>query len=315
MRVPVDLPARSPGCVDAIGFGLNTVDYLSVVDEYPRMGSKIPIRHFAVSPGGQAATAMVAVSRLGWSAKYIGRFGSDDNGLIGRKSLQVAEVDITDCEIISTAKTAVSLILVSKMTGERTVLWTRDEKVNMRARDVRSEMFLKGRVLLVDCHQTEASAVAARFAKEAGLPTVVDVEKVRPGLENLLKNIDLLITAEEFPLVYTGKPGLGAALQYLQKEFGAKMACATLGAQGSLAVVGDKEIRTPGFDVDVVDTTGAGDVFRGGFISGWLLGENDSSLENVLKYANAVAALKCEKLSGREGIPVRRNVEEFLKSR
>lgn len=314
MRVPVDLPARFPGCVDVIGFGLNTVDYLSVVDEYPKLGSKIPIKQFALSPGGQAATAMVAVSRLGWSAKYIGRFGSDDNGLIGKKSLQMDEVDITDCQTISEAKTAVSVILVSKITGERTVLWTRDEKINMRSKDVRPEMFSKGRVLLVDCHQTEASAVAARFAKEAGIPTVVDVEKVRPGLENLLKNIDLLITAEEFPLAYTGKSGLGTALRYLQKEFGAKMACATLGSQGSLAVVGDKEIRTPGFPVDVIDTTGAGDVFRGGFISGWLLGGNDSLLEEVLKYANVVAALKCQKLGGREGIPVRRDVEDFLRS-
>lgn len=315
MRVPVDLPARSPGWVDVIGFGLNTVDYLSVVDEYPKLGSKIPIKQFALSPGGQAATAMVAVSRLGWSAKYIGRFGGDDNGLIGKKSLQMDEVDITDCQTISEAKTAVSVILVSKITGERTVLWTRDEKVNMHSKDVRPEMFSTGRVLLVDCHQTEASAVAARFAKEAGIPTVVDVEKVRPGLENLLKNIDLLITAEEFPLEYTGKSGLGSALRYLQKEFGAKMACATLGSQGSLAVVGDKEIRTQGFPVDVIDTTGAGDVFRGGFISGWLLGENDSLLEEVLKYANAVAALKCQKLGGREGIPVKRDVEDFLRSR
>tara|TARA_Y100000588_G_scaffold390969_1_gene498198 strand:+ start:1513 stop:2457 length:945 start_codon:yes stop_codon:yes gene_type:complete len=314
MRVPVELPARFPDSVDAIGFGLNTVDYLAVVDQHPRLGSKTPISEFAVSPGGQAATAMVAVSRLGWTAKYIGRFGSDDNGLIGKKSLKDAGVDISDCQTISGAKTAVSLILVSEQSGERTVLWTMDEKVNMSSHDIQENMFSKGRLLLVDCHQTEASATAARFAKKNGLPTVVDVEKVRPGIEKLLENIDLLITAEEFPLEYTGKPGLGVALKYLQQEFGAKMVCSTLGAQGSLALVGNKEIRTLGFSVDVADTTGAGDVFRGGFISGWLLGENRSLLEDVLKYANAVAALKCKTLGGRDGIPSRRDVEEFLRS-
>ena len=126
------------------------------------------------------------------------------------------------------------------------------------------------------------------------------------------REIDIIVTARDFPSALTGRGAPGAALRAMRDTYRPALVCMTLGAEGSLAMAGDVEIRTPGFRVPVVDTTGAGDVFRGGFISGWLLGGDEAEVEDVLRYANAVAALKCRGLGAREASPTPAEVEGLL---
>ena len=102
-----------------------------------------------------------------------------------------------------------------------------------------------GRILLVDCHDTAAATTAARYARKAGIPTVVDVEKICPGIESLLREIDMIITAQDFPAELTGLADVGAALRVMKETFRATLVCATLGEEGSLSVAADGEIRTP----------------------------------------------------------------------
>lgn len=312
VRMPLYLPSRGSRPFDAVGFGLNTTDLLAVVDGHPEPGAKRPIQDLATRPGGQAASAMTACSRLGWTSRYIGRFGDDSNGIAGLQSLQEAGVDVEACEVMTGATNALSLILVDASTGQRTVLWSRHPRLTMTPNTVSRAAVCSGRTLLVDCHDTAAATTAARYARQAGIPTVVDVEKVRPGIESLLQEIDMIIAAQDFPAQLTGIASLGAALRAMKDHFRAPLVCATLGDGGSLAVVADREIRTSGFDVSVVDTTGAGDVFRGGFIAGWLLGGTAATVEDVLRYANATAALKCRALGARAGIPTRAEVAALL---
>ena len=308
----MELPRIGSRRFDAVGLGLNTSDILAVVDGHPGPGEKGPIQKLATRPGGQAATAMTACSRLGWSARYIGRFGDDPNGVAGRQILREAGVDVEACETMPGATNALSLVLVDASTGQRTVLWSRHPSLTMTPDTIAAEAVCSGRVLLVDCHDTAAATAAARSARTAGIPTVVDVEKVRPGIESLLHEIDMIITAQDFPSQLTGTGDLGRALRAMKEGFPATLVCATLGEEGSLAVTDDGEIRTPGFAVSAVDTTGAGDVFRGGFISGWLLGGTAARMEDVLRYANAAAALKCRALGARDGIPTREEVAQLL---
>ena len=168
-----------------------------------------------------------------------------------------------------------------------------------------------GRLLIVDCHETAAATQAARYAREAGVPTIVDVEKVRPGIAELLQQIDVIIAAQDFPCALTGHEDLGRALAAMADEFRATLVCATLGEQGSLARYAGREIRTPAFQVDCVDTTGAGDVFRGAFAAACLKSP-DADVEDLLEYANAVAALNCRALGARGGIPTPGEVDELL---
>jgi sulfofructose kinase len=245
---------------------------------------------------------MVTCARLGWRARYIGRFGGDEHGRISRQSLVEEGVDVSAASTADGATNGFAVILVDGRSGDRTIMWDRHPGLAMTRADVPVDAVRSGRVLLVDCHEADAATHAAQLAREAGVPTVIDVERVRPGISELLEQIDVIIAAADFPGALTGK-SLGEALGALARDFRAALVCATLGREGSLAFCQGREIRTPAFHVPVVDTTGAGDVFRGGFIAGWLLHEGTAEVEELLTYANAVAALKCRMLGARQGIP------------
>ena len=311
MRLP-PLPGPSQP-FDVITLGLNSLDIVAVIPSHPVAGGKTRIERLAHLPGGQSASAAVGVARLGWRAQYVGTFGDDDAARVGIESLQRDRVDTSLVRQVPGATSHTSLVLVDSRTGDRTVIWYRDARLAMGVPDVPVQAIAKGRILLVDDHEPLAATVAARAAREAGVRTVIDVEKLRPGTEELLQHIDIIIAAEAFPSELTGLPDLGAALREMARRFEPSLTCATLGPRGSLSLVDGKEVRTPAFDVHVVDTTGAGDAFRAGFIAGWLRGGSESNVHDVLRYAHGVAALNCRGLGARDGLPRHDEVEELIR--
>ncbi len=311
MRIPFQVPAAGHRSFDVAGLGLNSIDLVAVVAEYPAPNSKQRLQRFARLPGGQIATAMTACVRLGLTAHYIGSFGADAFGAESRASLTGAGVCTDGARVVPGATNQFAIVLVDGKTGERTVLWDRHPGLVMSPDEVPKDAVTSGRMLVVDCHDTAAAAQAARFAREAGIPTVVDVERVRPGIADLLRHIDAIIAAEAFPGELTGFDPPGRALEAMAREFEAPLVCVTLGQEGSLARVAGREIRTPAFAVDCVDSTGAGDAFRGGFAAACLLWP-DADLEDVLRYANAVAALNCRALGARGGLPTADEVNRLL---
>jgi sugar/nucleoside kinase (ribokinase family) len=170
-----------------------------------------------------------------------------------------------------------------------------------------------GRVLLVDCDDIEAATRAAQIARANGVLTVVDVEAVIPGVDELLSLIDVIITSEGFPEQITGEPEQERALAALEARFNPAMVCVTLGPRGSLARVSGQLIATPAFQVTCVDSTGAGDAFRAGFISALVeQGPDDTAL--LLRHANAVAALACRAHGARDGLPRAAEVRALMAS-
>ena len=314
MRIPFAIPLPGDRSFDLVGLGLNSIDLLTVVAEYPASDSKHRIQRFARLPGGQTATALVACSRLGWRTRYIGSFGSDELGRVSRDSLIREGVDVTASRTVDGATNQFAVILVDARTGERTVLWDRHPALALLEGDVPAEAATSGRMLLVDAQEMAASTEAARSARQSGIPTMIDVEEVSPGLGDLLRHIDAIVTAQEFPTMLTGYEDLGRALDAMGREFNAPVACVTLGSQGSLAWAAGHEIRTPAFAVNCVDSTGAGDIFRGAFAAACLRSPH-GHLEDVLRYANAVAALNCRALGARGAIPGPREVEQLLMAR
>ena len=314
MRIPFRIPDSRSRPFDVVGFGLNSIDLLTVVAEYPASNTKQRLQRFARLPGGQIATAMAVCARLGWKARYIGSFGDDEFGALSRESLTSVGVNIDAARTVAGASNQFAVVLVDARSGERTVLWDRHPALAADPNDVSKDAVTSGRILLVDCHETAAAAQAARYAREAGIPTVVDVEKVRPGVADLLQNIDVIIAAQEFPTAFTASEHLGRALEMIGREFGAPLVCVTLGAEGSLAWCNGREIRTPAFPIDCVDSTGAGDAFRGAFASACLR-EPEGYVEDALNYANAVAALNCRALGARGGMPTGDEVDQLLLAR
>ncbi len=314
VRLSLNIPRADERAFDVAGFGLNSVDLLAVVAEHPAVNSKQRLQRATRLPGGQIATAMATCAKLGWRASYVGTFGGDDIGTLSRDSLVDAGVDVAASRTIKSATNQFAIILVDARTGERTVLWDRHPDLAWDPADVPRTAVTAGRLLIVDCHETAAATQAARYAREAGVPTIVDVEKVRPGIAELLQQIDVIITAQDFPCALTGYEDLGRALAVMADEFRAPLVCATLGEHGSLARCGGREIRTPAFQVDCVDSTGAGDVFRGAFAAGCLRAAG-ADVEDILEYANAVAALNCRALGARGGIPTPGEVDDLLGAR
>jgi len=311
VTIPFLVPEPGKRPFDVAGFGLNSIDFITIVAEYPQPNNKQRVERFGRLPGGQIATAMCACAKLGWRATYIGAFGDDEPGAASRKSLTSVGVDGKWSRTVPGATNQFAVVIVDGRTGERTVLWHRDSALVIDPATVPAEAATAGRLLVVDCHETAAATHLARCARANRIPTIIDVEKVRPGIDALLQNIDAIIAAESFPAELTGYDDLGRALEAMAREFNAPLACVTLGADGSLARIAGREVRTRAYRVDCVDSTGAGDAFRGGFAAACLRAP-DAPIEDVLAYANAVAALNCRALGARGGLPTHDEVERLM---
>lgn len=312
MELPIRLLPPATRRFDVVGLGQNSLDLVAHVRPFPVPNRKQRVLGLERLPGGQVASALVCCARLGWRTRYLGTFGGDEAGAVGRASLVAEGVDVSAAATIAEARTRSAIVVVDDESGERTVLWDRDSRLVLGASDVPLDAVTSGRVLLVDAEDVPASAAAAGAARAAGLVTVVDVDAVEPAIETLLAEIDVLIVSEGFPEQMTGLAGTGEALARLDARFRPALACVTLGAAGCLARCGGREIRGPAFRVPVVDSTGAGDAFRGGFISGLLAGCR--TIEDLLRYANGVAALNCRSAGARGGLPRPAEVDALLGS-
>ena len=197
MRLPFSLPEQKD--FDAVGFGLNAVDHLIVVPEYPAFDTKTRFTEYERSAGGQTASAMVALQRLGLKTAYAGRFGSDDDGRFGLLSLEYEGVNLDFAETIEGADNQVAFIIIDSRSGERTIIWDRDERLSYRPDEVPMELATRGRVLHLDAHDPPACAVMARAAREAGAIITADIDNIYEGLPELLPLIDVLITSSAFP--------------------------------------------------------------------------------------------------------------------
>ncbi len=311
MRIPIAIPGAASRPFDVVGLGLNSVDLLTVVAEFPASDTKQRLQRFAKLPGGQIATAMVAVARLGWRARYVGSFGADEFGALSRANLEREGVDLSAARTVPGATNQFAVVIVDARTGDRTVLWDRHPALTMQPKDVPVGPVTSGRVLLVDCYETAAATEAARQARRAGIATMIDVEKVRPGIGDLLQQIDVIIAAQDFPAALTGYEDPARAIEALGREFGAAVVAVTLGRDGSLAWSGGRHIRTRGFSVNCVDSTGAGDVFRGAFAAACLR-DPAGELEDALAFANAAAALSCRALGAQSDIATSDEVDQLL---
>lgn len=293
---------------DVVGMGLNSVDFVCLVPEFPTSNSKMRIHRFEKSGGGQVATAMVALSRWGVKVKYIGKVGSDELGRFSLESIRQAGMDVSAVTVEPDTRNQFATIIVDGRSGDRTILWDRDDRLRYRDGELRREDVCSGKLLHLDGHDIRAAIQCAAWAREAHIPTVLDADKVEPLTPELIRNIDFVVTSSRFPTLFTGVSDREKAIVELQKHTSGFL-CATLGPEGALALVEGKILHVKGFKIKAIDTTGAGDVFHAGFIYGLL---QNWEVSEILRFANAVAALKCLDLGGRKGIPHLEEVHKFL---
>jgi sulfofructose kinase len=293
--------------VDLVGVGLNATDTIIPVPEYPARGSKVAFRSANVLPGGQVASAVAACKSWGLRTRYVGKVGDDAAGELHRAEFARLGVEAH----LVTAKGCASqqaFILVDD-TGERTVLWKRDERLTLRPEELRREWIVDARVLHVDGHDTAAATAAAGWAREAGVPVVADLDELYPGVEELLPKLDYFVASRDIPGRLTGERDLRKALVEVKRKYGCALAAATLGEEGVLAWDGSAFWHAAAFRVKVVDSIGAGDIFHAGFIYGLLRGW---PLSRQLDFACAAAALNCMGVGARGGIASVECIEKLM---
>lgn len=301
-----------PAAIDVVGVGVNAIDHLCTVDPFPVFDTKQTLAGYEVQPGGQVATALVALRRWGRSCRYVGTFGDGPLGDLSRASLADEGIDVADARTRRGVANQCAVILVDRASGERTILMHRPAALALDVHELDRVRVTAGRVLHVDGYDADAAHAAAQWARTAGIPVVVDVDTGVDQVERLLRATDAVILAREFACALTGTADPHAALTALAAATGAPLVAVTLGADGVIARTAATTLHVAGFPVRAVDTTGAGDVFRAGFIHGLL---SAWSLERTLAFANAAAALKCTVAGGRPGIPTVAAAEALIAAR
>ncbi len=291
---------------DVVGVGANSVDFVYRLPAYPRRDSafaKLPITDCLVSCGGQVTTALSTCVAMGLRASYIGTIGSDENGRRMRDELGRRGINITHT-VTRDAANPFAVILLDERDGERIVLWRRDPQVALAPRDIDPDAIRSGRLLHVDDVDAEAGIEAARIARERGMLVTSDIEQTTEHVRALVNAVTIPIFAEHVPAALTGESDMDRALKALRRPHHA-MLCVTLGSRGAMLLAGETLHHEPGIQVKVVDTTGAGDVFRGAFIYALLRGD---APVDILRFANAAAAVSCTRPGAMNSVPTEAEV-------
>jgi len=297
---------------DVLGIGCSALDIVLEVPRPPEPDEKLRADHLRVQGGGLVATALVAVARLGGSAAYLGSTGDDVLAQCCLDEFEREGVDTSRVRRVPGASVLTAIIAADPGAATRMILWTDDEQPPTLPEQVTEDVVRAARVLHVDNFQMDAAIRAADIARAAGVLVTVDLEPGGQPADDLLRRVDYAIVPLEYARARFDTAGPKESAKALFNEImrhGGKAAVVTAGAAGSVACSVEGCLHQPAYAVEVVDTTGCGDVFHGAFALGLAEGWE---LLRILPFASAVAALKCRKLGGRAGIPNRQEVDDFL---
>lgn len=296
--------------LDVLGVGCNSVDYVYRLPAAPRFDSptaKMRISSHTVSCGGQTATAVAACAALGLRAGYLGALGGDDNGRRLRAELERRGVDVSHV-LTRAAPNRFAMIAVDNQTGERIVLWDRDERLNLSPDEIRPEVIASARVVHVDDEDQEAAICAARLGRAAHLHVTSDIDRLTVRTSELVAAVTVPMFNEHTLPQFAGETSPERALRKLRKSHNGLL-CVTLGEEGAMMLAGDDLIYEHGFEVEAVDTTAAGDVFRAAFIYALLEGMPP---RQMLRFANAAAAVSCTRAGAMPSVPSLQDVDDAL---
>jgi sugar/nucleoside kinase (ribokinase family) len=257
--------------------------------------------------GGQVVTAMAACSALGLKAGYLGAVGNDENGRRLQTELRRRGVDLAHL-IIREAATRYAVILVEEGSGERIVMWRRDPRLDVDPGELTADAVAGARVVHVDGTDLQGSIAVARLARATAATVTCDIDTVTARTPELLAEVTIPILAEGVAAQLTGIAEIEPALRAMRRGHDGLLVV-TLGDRGAAALDGDRFIHAAAVPVTAVDTTGAGDVFRAGFIYGLL---QEWPIERRLRFANAAAAVACTRRGAVDGVPRLADLEPIV---
>ncbi|RJP74114.1 MAG: sugar kinase [Candidatus Zixiibacteriota bacterium] len=293
---------------DALGLGLCAWDRLLLLSRYPGPNQKVEAIGRAEMGGGPVPTALAVFSRLGGRAAFLGAVGDDAAGELVRRDLEKYGVDTLQLRTRKGRKTAIATIWVDAHNGDRTVALDRGDAEPPRPEELPEALIRRTPRLLLDGRDIPVNLAAARWCRESGGTVILDAGSPRRDLEALLPLTCHAVVSLDF--MERTFPGMHIPeAMFRLQALGPPSVVVTCGAEGGYWREGDHEGNYPAFAVEVVDTTGAGDAFHGGYL--WGLAQGWDMPERCRR-ASAVAALVCRDLGGRSRTPVAAEVTELL---
>jgi ribokinase len=287
-----------------------TADKLVRVTHLPEANETVLMYDYAEDFGGPVATALFALARLGVRAAFVGAIGDDEVGDGIKADLERVNVDVSPIQVLQGRRSAFSVVLIDSESGDRSIVFNPGCCFEVAADKLPRDLIAQAGFLHLDGSSIEAATEAAAIARKAGVRVSLDAGGAMPGIDDLIKLCDVVVTSQIFAKEFAGTDEEERALRSLA-AMGPSIVGITLGSEGSVCLVDDEIIKQPAFQVDVVDTTGAGDSYHGGFIYGLLQGWD---LAKVMTFASAVAAMDCTRVGGRAGLPTQAETEAFLES-
>lgn len=298
---------------DIVGLGLATVDILTAVPHLPGPDDVFEVQALELQGGGPVATALIAAARLGSLCAMI---GTTDTGAWGDLIVREFAADGVDTVHLERRRPGVasrSVILVEGAEGRRSILYSKGTVGTVEPASLPREAIQRAKVLHLDGSHLEAAVAAAEIARDAGALVSLDggAGELWPGIDRLLPLVDVMVVAHRFAENVTGVRDPDRASDAL-RDLGAGQVVITDGPAGAWYLEGDERGHVPAFEVQAVDTTGAGDSFHGAYLYAVLEG---MPIAERVRFASAVAAEVCLQLGGRTGLATRAEVDAFLRAR
>jgi len=298
---------------DVLGIGAVAVDDLVYVDRYPPPDTKVEFRDRRRQGGGLTGTALVAASRLGAKTAYCGVLGDDELSRFTLRELEREGVDCAPTSFAPDARPIYAVVIVDLSTGHRSILYSTAGVKAPEPGRITPELIASCRVLFVDHTAMEAALRAVELARAQGVPVVGDVEpNDDPRSIDLVWRVDHLIVGVQLAGQVSGESDPAAMVRALSRP-GQACCAVTAGEEGCWYSEGGGAVRHfPAFRVQVVDTTGCGDVFHGAYAACIARG---GSVSRAIQISTAAAGIKATRPGGRSGIPDLPTVEHFLRER
>ena len=297
--------------IDVVGIGCPVMDMVVNIPRIPAGSDYTPANEIFTQGGGNCATAMAAASRLGFKTGMIAKVGGDKTGDFIIGDFRFHGVDTSRILRGPPETSSPICICVSEIElGTRFFIGRKSIVPRLEPEDLDYGYIAGAKVLHIE-NGSPASAAAAKFARQKGITVTMDAGGFSPDRLAIMPDVDIYIASENF---YNGmfkdNPGDLEGNCRKLRDMGPPVVWITRGPLGCCGLADGKFYNVPAFDVPVLDTTGAGDVFHGAYIAAFLEGLTHPE---CVRYANAVAAIKCMFPGGRTGIPDRKTLERFLK--
>lgn len=285
--------------------GSINMDMVVVTDTFPRLGETLFGKGFSTSPGGKGANQAVAAARLGAQVTMVGRVGADAFGEAMKATLAREGVDV---QHVTTGREATGIAAITLTGGDNAIVVVPGANYELSPEDIdrAADAFEQADVVLAQLEVPYATVLhAARRARALNKPFFLNPAPAVALTQELLDLVTLLTPNQH---------ELATALQTREEDWADELQkrpgqiAMTRGEEGvSYADANGQLVHKPGFSVDAVDTTGAGDTFNGALAAFWSLG-----IDTAVRRANAAAALSVTRAGAQGGMPTLAELDQFL---